>query len=163
MAVTIRDALETDLDAINDIYNHYVLNSTSTFHETPLSLEGRRQWWFEHGEKYPVLVAEDGGKVVGWADLSAYSGRCAYRQTVANGIYLRPDACGKGLGRRLLGELLERGRSAGYHSVIAVVAAEQTASVGLHKALGFVEVGQLREVGFKFGRRLDVLFLQRML
>jgi phosphinothricin acetyltransferase len=161
MNPSIRDARLGDLPAINDIYNYYVSNTTATFHEQPMSIEERRAWWAEHEGKYPVLVAESAGQLLGWAELSCYSGRCAYRFTVEDSIYLQPEACGQGLGRSLLAALLDRGAGADYHSVVAVIGAESEPSIGLHRALGFREVGWLREVGFKFGRWLDVVIMQR--
>lgn len=160
---SIREASLRDLAAINDIFNHYVLNSTATFHEQPLSTEDRLAWWRQHEERFPVLVAEAEDQVLGWAALTPYNGRCGYRFTVEDTIYLRPGACGTGLGRRLLTELLERGRAAGFHSVVAAIAADSAPSLRLHKALGFREVGRLREIGFKFGRWLDVVLVQRSL
>jgi len=161
MCHLIRDAQPGDLEAINAIYNHYVLSSTATFHEQPVSPQDRQTWWREHAGRFPVLVVASAGNVLGWAALSPYSGRCAYRFTVEDAIYLRPDACGRGLGRRLLAELLGRGRDAGLHSAVAIISAESAPSLRLHAALGFTEVGRLREVGLKFGRWIDVVFMQR--
>jgi L-amino acid N-acyltransferase YncA len=158
---SLRDARPADLPAINDLYNYYVLNSTATFHERPMPIEERRAWWDEHENRYPLLVAEDGDQLLGWAVLSPYSGRCGYRFTVEDSVYLRPEACGKGLGRELLTALLDRGAAAGFHSVVAIIAAESEPSIRLHAGLGFREVGRLHEVGFKFGRWLDVIFMQR--
>lgn len=161
MHPSIREARSDDLAAINEIYNHYVLNTTATFHEQLVSAEDRQAWWREHANRFPILVADADDEVLGWAALSPHSGRCAYRLTVEDTIYLRPEACGKGLGHRLLSELLERGRTAGFHSLLAVIGVESEPSIRLHAALGFREVGRLREVGLKFGRWLDVLLMQR--
>jgi phosphinothricin acetyltransferase len=158
---SIREARPADLAAINEIYNHYVLHSAATFHEQPVSTEERLAWWAEHEDRFPVLVAEEGDRLLGWAALSPYTGRCAYRFTVENSIYLRPEACGSGLGKVLLTTLLERGRAAGFHSAVAIAVAEGEASLRLHAAAGFREVGRLREVGYKFGRWLDVVLMQR--
>lgn len=162
MDCTIRDARLDDLDAINEIYNESVLNSTATYDETPVSRAARLEWWHEHGPAYPVLVAERDGQVLGWASLSRHKERCAYRFTVESSVYLRPDARGQRLGTRLMTALLERVPSLGYHSVIAGVSADQEVSLRLHRGLGFVQVAHFREVGFKFGRWLDVIYLQRM-
>jgi L-amino acid N-acyltransferase YncA len=160
--VTIRPATAHDLPAINEIYNHYVQHSTATFDEAPTTDGQRRDWWESHADRLPVLVAEQGSRVIGWAALSPYHGRCAYRFTVETSIYLRPEVQGRGLGRRLLGELLEAGRDGGWHSAVAVIEASAGASLRVHAAVGFREVGRLREVGYKFGRWLDVVFMQRM-
>ncbi|HUU96109.1 MAG TPA: GNAT family N-acetyltransferase [Phycisphaerae bacterium] len=159
----IRDARPADLDPINDIYNHYVLHSTATFHERPLTADERLAWWREHAERYPVLVLGEGERLLGWACLSPYVGRCGYRFTVEDSVYLRPEACGRGLGRVLLSALLERGRAAGFHSVVAFVVADQPPSLRLHERLGFQRSGRLAEVGHKFGRWLDVVLMQKLL
>lgn len=161
--ITIRDATIDDLDAINDIYNHYVRTSTATFQIEPLTPEQRLDWWRAHGDDFPVLVAQSDGAVLGWASLSSYSGRCAYRKTAEESIYLRPEACGRGLGARLLAATIKRARQAGFHSLIAIASADQDASLRVHTSAGFVEVGRFREVGYKFGRWLDVVLTQLML
>ena len=163
MHATIRDAVLADLDAINEIYNHYVAHSVATFDEQPISAEQRLEWWRALEGRYPVLMLADDGRTVGWAALVPYSGRCAYRQTVENSVYIAPQCCGRGHGRALLTALLERGGVSGFHSVIAKIAADQGPSLRLHTRLGFREVGRLVEVGHKFDRWLDVLILQRML
>jgi phosphinothricin acetyltransferase len=154
----IRAASEHDLGAINDIYNHYVAHSTATFQERPETPGERAAWFRDRGEAHPVLVAERDGEVVGWASLSPHRARSGYRHTCEVSIYLREDACGAGLGRRLLGELLERGRAAGHHVVLAGTCTEQEASMRLHRALGFEQVALFREVGRKFDRWLDVAY-----
>ncbi len=160
MDVEIRNATPEDLPAINDLYNYYVRHTTATFAEQPVSSDERARWWAAHAERYPVLVAREGPDIIGWASLSPYSGRCGYRNTVENSIYLRPEVCGKGLGKRLLAELLARARTAGYRSVIAAICHESTPSLRLHAAAGYREVGRLSEVGWKFERWLDVVFIQ---
>jgi L-amino acid N-acyltransferase len=101
--------------------------------------------------------------VVAWASLSRYHAREGYAPTVEDSLYVRHDRRGQGLGKRLLAELLARARRAGHHSIVAVIAADQPASLRLHEGAGFVRAGRLREVGHKLGVRLDVVFLQRML
>jgi phosphinothricin acetyltransferase len=161
--LTIRPATADDLPPINDIYNHYVLHSTATYQEEPEPSEGRLAWFGRHGAAYPVTVAVMDGSVVGWASLSPFHVRSAYRRTVENSVYVRHDLHRRGIGGALLTDLIERGRSIGYHTVIALIAAEQAASVALHRKAGFTEVAHLRQVGFKFGRWLDVVYLQLML
>lgn len=159
----LRDAAEADAEAINAIYNHYVLTSTSTLQLEPSTLEERRAWIREHGGEYPVIVAEDGGELIAWGSLSRYAERRGYRFTVENSVYVRHDRHGRGAGSALLAELIARARTAGMHSIIAKVSNEQVASIRLHERHGFVQVAHLREVGFKFDAWRDVLFLQRML
>lgn len=162
-AATIRPANESDLVAINDIYNHYVLHSTCTYQEVPEPLDGRRQWFCHHGDKHPVIVADVEGRVVGWGSLSAYHARSAYRRTVENSVYVHHQHHRRGIGSLLLQELIARARSLGYHAIIAGIDAEQTASVALHAKFHFEKVGHLKQVGFKFGRLLDVIYMELVL
>jgi phosphinothricin acetyltransferase len=162
-APSIRDATAADLDAINDIYNHYVRTSTCTYQRDPETGEARRAWFAAHGGAHPVTVAVLGGEVVGWGALSGFRDRWGYRYTVENTVYVRHDLHGRGIGRALLADLIERARRLGHHTIIAGISAEQEASVRLHRAAGFVDTARLREVGHKFERWLDVVFMQLML
>jgi phosphinothricin acetyltransferase len=156
----VRTAAESDSAAINDIYNYYVLHSTCTYQEEPETLEGRRDWFNHHGEKHPVIVAESAGRVVGWGSLSAYHPRSAYRHTVENSVYVHPEHHRGGIGSLLLRELITRARGLGHRAIIAGIDGEQAASVALHAKFQFEKVGHLKEVGFKFGRWLDVIYMQ---
>ena len=159
----IRSATESDLAAINEIYNHYVLQSTCTYQEEPESLESRRQWLARHGDKHPVIVAEAEGLIVGWGSLSPYHSRSAYRHTVENSVYVDRRHQGKGIGSALLKELISRGRSAGHQAIIAAIDADQPASIRLHAKFRFEEVGRFKRVGFKFGRWLNVVYMELLL
>ncbi len=159
----IRPATVRDLDAVNAIYNHYVLNSTTTYQTEPETAEDRRAWFAAHGPAHPVTVAESGGEVLGWGSLSPFHPRAAYHRTVENSVYVRHDALRQGIGRALLVDLIERASELGHHTIIAGIDTEQAGSIAIHARFGFVEVARLREVGFKFGRWLDVVYLQRML
>jgi L-amino acid N-acyltransferase len=159
----LRDATAADLPAINDIYNHYVLNSTCTYQTEPSTAEERASWFAAHGPKYPVIVAEQDGRVVGWASLSKFHQRQAYENTVEDSVYLHHAARGNGLGTVLLTELIARAQALGHHTMIGGISADQAASIALHVKLGFSEAARLREVGFKFGRWLDVVWMQRMI
>ena len=161
MKPLIRLAMPRDIRAINAIYNHYVACSTCTYQEKPTSAAQRKTWLAHHGKKYPVIVAERKGEVVGWASLSPFHRREAYRFTVENSVYIHPDHVGQGLGTALLAALLRHGRALGYRSVVAIISADQVASVALHARAGFRKAGQLRQVGFKFDRWLDVMYMQR--
>jgi L-amino acid N-acyltransferase YncA len=161
--VTIRLAEALDLGAINDIYNHYVICSTCTYQTEPETPEARRAWFDGHGDKHPITVAVDAaGRVLGWGSLSAFHKRAAYGRTVENSVYVHPEAQRRGIGRALLADLIDRAAALGHHTNIAGIDAEQDASVGLHAAMGFERVALLREVGFKFGRWLHVIYMQRM-
>jgi phosphinothricin acetyltransferase len=159
----IRDATGDDLPAIDDIYHHFVRTSTCTFQLEPGTPEERAAWLAAHGSAHPATVAVDGGEVVGWGSLSRYHARAAYRFTVESSVYVRADRHGRGIGRALLVDLIERAVRAGHHAILASITAEQEPSIGLHRSLGFVEVGRFREIGYKFGRWLDVVYLQRTL
>lgn len=160
---TIRPATVADLPAINAIYNHYVVHSTCTYQTVPSTEEERVQWYAAHGPKHPVIVAEESGEVIGWGSLSRFHVRQAYENSVEDSIYLRHDCRGRGLGKALLTELLRLAAEIGHHTVLGGADSEQAASIALHEGLGFVKVSHLKEVGFKQGRWLDVIWMQRML
>lgn len=158
----LRDATRADLPAIDAMYDHYVCTSTCTLQLEPAPPE-ERQAWFEAqlAAKLPVLIAERDGAPVGWGALGKFQPRPGYRFTLEDSIYVHPDCRSEGVGRALLGELLRRAPLLGAHSVIAKISGDQPKSLKLHAEFGFVEVGRLTEVGFKFDRWLDVVLLQR--
>jgi phosphinothricin acetyltransferase len=162
-AINLRAATEADLAAINEIYNHYVRHSTCTYQEEPESLEGRQQWFRHHGEQHPTIVAVTDGRVVGWGSLSAYHVRSAYRRTVENSVYVHHEQHRRGIGSLLLQDLIQRARQLGHHAIIAGIDAEQTASVALHTKFGFQKVGHLSQIGCKFNRWLDVIYMELIL
>ena len=159
----IRLATELDLRAIDEIYNWYVPRSTCTYQEAIDPFECRVAWFGRHGERHPVTVAELDGRVVGWGSLSEFRDRSAYRFTCEDSVYVHHDHHGRGVGSALLADLIERARALGYHTIIAGADAEQTASVALHRKFGFEPCAHLKQVGYKFERWLDVVFLQLML
>jgi phosphinothricin acetyltransferase len=158
--MVIRTATLADAPAISGIYNEAVLHSTATYQEEPESVEDRRRWLDAHGPAHPVVVAELGGVVAGWAALSRFHPRSAYRFTVENSVYIHVDHRRRGIGRALMRVLIDQAPALGHRSIIAGVSGDQEPSLRLHRSLGFVEVGRLRAVGFKFGRWLDVVTLQ---
>jgi phosphinothricin acetyltransferase len=160
MKITIRPAIKSDLVTINDIYNHYVLHSTCTYQEEPEPFEARQQWFLHHGDNHPVLVAETHGNVLGWGALSPYHARSAYRHTVENSVYVHHQQHRHGIGSLLLQDLIQRARGLGHRVIIAGIDADQPASVALHAKFQFEKVGHLKQVGFKFGRWLDVIYMQ---
>jgi len=162
-SITIRSARKSDLKIINDIYNHYVLHSTCTYQEEPEPMSGRRNWFARHGSKHPITVATQNGEVVGWGSLSAYHSRCAYRHTVENSVYVHYEHHRRGIGSLLLKDLVARGRKVGHRAIIAAIDADQTGSIELHSKFGFKNVGRFRQVGFKFGRWLDVIYMELLL
>jgi phosphinothricin acetyltransferase len=159
---TIRLARAADLPAINAIYNYYVLHSTCTYQEEPSTSDERAAWFAAHGPLHPVTVAEIEGELVGWGSLSRFHARSAYRHTVENSVYVRHDLHRRGIGRVLLADLIERARVAGHHTIMALIDAEQPASAALHRAFGFAPAARLKEVGFKFGKWRDVVYMQLM-
>lgn len=153
-----------DLPAISAIYNHYVLHSTSTYALEPETLADRQAWFALHSsERYPVIVAEIDREVVGWGSLSKFRDRAGYAPSAEPSVYVAHHYHRRGLGRAILQELIERARRAGFHTLIGGASADQSGSLALQECLGFTRVGYFKEVGQKFGRRLDVVFTQLML
>lgn len=159
----IRPATAADLPAINEIYNHYVLHSTCTYQTVPSTADERAAWFAGRGATHPVYVMEHDGQVGGWHSLSPFKTREAYARTVENSVYVRHTLLGRGLGRMMLEHQLGVAKKLDHHAVLAVVCASQGPSIRLHESFGFAEAGRFREVGWKFGRWLDVLVLQKLL
>ena len=163
---SIRDAEPADIPHMREIYNHYVANSTVTFDEEPQTLaEMRKRFQLVADLGYPWLVAvSPSGQILGYAYVAPWKAKAAYRFTVENSIYLGPASTGKGIGRALLGELLDRAKSAGVREVVAVIADKGAeASLRLHERYGFKEIGHMGRVGFKFGRWLGTVLMQKSL
>ena len=161
--LTIRVATVDDAAAIDAIYNHYVVNATCTWQYEPPPPEERRAAIAEQDAGHPIIVALADGEIVGYGSLKVYNKREGYRFTVENTVYVHPGRHRRGIGRALLADLIERARAAGHHSIVASVSADQEASVALHRAAGFVEVGRMKELGVKFGKWLDCVYLQKLL
>lgn len=163
--VTVRPAATEDLDAIGEIYAHYVRTGVATFELTPPDKpEWLRRFDAVGASGLPFLTATFNGDVVGYAYCAPWKTRPAYQHTVEDSVYLAPRAVGHGIGGRLLDALLAGCAASGIRQVIAVIVdADGTASVALHRNRGFVEAGRLTAVGFKHGRWLDTLLLQRSL
>ncbi|HZL78662.1 MAG TPA: GNAT family N-acetyltransferase [Candidatus Limnocylindrales bacterium] len=162
-ALLIRPATEADLEAVNEIYNYYVLHSTCTYQEEPEPMAGRLQWFRHHGEKHPVIVAVLGKEIVGWGSLSAYHPRSAYRHTVENFVYVHHQHHRRGIGSLVLQDLIQQASRLKHRAIIAGIDATQMASVALHTKFGFEKVGHLKRVGFKFNRWLDVVYMELIL
>ena len=160
----VRPAMLADAAAVAAIYGHHVLNGVASFDTVPLDASAmcdriedcRRAAW-------PFLVADDGDGIAGYAFATQMRPRPAYAHTAENSIYVRPDRLGQGIGRSLLTHLVEAAALAGFRQMIAVVGGPEPASIALHEALGFRQVGRPTAVGFKFGRWLDTVYLQRAL
>ena len=152
-----------DAEATRAIYNLEVTESTVTFDLVPRTLEQQQAYLVARSGAHAVLVAEDAGEIVGYASFSPYRDRPAYSTTVEDSVYVRRDQQGKGIGKLLLGDLVELARSHGFHAMMARIVGGHDASIALHRSLGFAFVGTEREVGRKFGRWLDVDVMQLLL
>jgi phosphinothricin acetyltransferase len=161
----VRPSREDDLPAMRAIYAHHVLHGLASFEEAPPDvpeLARRRAEVLARG--LPWLVAEDEGAVAGYAYAGPYRARPAYRFTLEDSVYVAPGMAGRGLGRALLTRLLALCEAAGCRQIVAVIGdSANAASIGLHRACGFREVGTLRAVGFKHGRWVDTVLMQRPL
>jgi L-amino acid N-acyltransferase YncA len=165
MAVIIRPAVASDIDAITLIYAHHVKRGTGSFEtEPPDRTEMARRWNEVAARGLPWLVAEDGGEINGYAYAALYRSRPAYRHTVEDSIYVRVDRLSTGLGKLLLPALITAAQTCGMRQMIAVIGdSANHSSISLHRRFGFHDAGLLRDVGFKFDRWLDTVFMQRNL
>lgn len=160
--VSIRPARPDDASAIAAIYAHHVLHGTGTFDTVPPDAA----FWLEKiaaitGKGWPFLVAEHDGEMAGYCYAAQLRERPAYAPACEDSIYVREDMLGSGIGTKLLGALVAAARTAGFEQMVAVIGGGGAASVALHARLGFAEVGRLKDVGFKFGRYLDSVYMQR--
>ncbi|MGR3963577.1 N-acetyltransferase family protein [Pseudomonas sp. 910_23] len=157
----IRDATEHDLPAIRAIYNDAVLNTTAIWNEQPVDLANRQAWFSaRQAQQYPILVAVENDEVTGYASFGDWRPFEGFRYSVEHSVYVRNDQRGKGLGPLLMQALIERARSCGKHVMVAAIESGNLASVHLHERLGFITTGHMPQVGIKFGRWLDLTFMQ---
>jgi phosphinothricin acetyltransferase len=181
MSASIRLATAADLDAINAIYNHYVAVSTTTYDDEPMTAAERRQWFEGRQPIHPVTVAvlnEGTGPsappasslqptasapIVGYGSLHTFRGKRGYRFVVENSVYVCPDCQRQGIGSAILADQIERAGALGLHAIVAGIDSEQAASLALHAKHGFKEVARFPQIGYKFNRWLDVVFMQRLL
>ena len=161
----VRDAEDRDLETVTAIYNDAVTQTTAIWNETEVDVENRRAWLRERQSLgYPVLVAvSEDGDVLGYASFGDWRAWDGYRHTVEHSVYVRANQRAAGVGRALMEVLIDRARAAGKHVMIAGIEAGNTGSIRLHERLGFEQAGLLRQVGTKFGRWLDLAFLQLVL
>jgi len=159
----IRDALSADAPGICGIYNYYVENTVITFEEAPVSSEDMEGRVRETQEKFPWLVWDEKGEILGFAYAGSWKGRCAYRFSVESTVYVRQDVRGRGVGKALYGKLLEELSRRGVHMVLAGIALPNEESQALHERFGFKKAAHFSEVGFKFGRWVDVGYWEKRL
>jgi phosphinothricin acetyltransferase len=163
VGLSVRAGTSADLPALTDIYNHYVAHSHATFDLTPFSTTERAAWLDHYSStgRHRLLVAVDGGDVLGYATSSRFRDKAAYATSVETTVYCHPDAVGRGAGRALYAELFEQLGDEDVHRAYAGIALPNDASLALHRSFGFTDVGTFREVGRKFDRWWDVLWLER--
>jgi phosphinothricin acetyltransferase len=164
----VRLAAGEDAEAIRNIYNREVTESTNTFDLVPRSPQDQLEWLRAHDGVHPAVVAtggdgRDGAQVIGFGSISPFKERPAYATTVENSVFVHHEHRGEGVGKLLLAELVRLATSHGFHSMIARIVGGNEASINVHKACGFEIVGVEREVGRKFGKWLDVVEMQRLL
>ena len=164
MALTIRDAAEADLPGILAIHNDAILNGTAIWSTQPVTLDNRRAVLAERAAKnYPFLVADHDGAVAGYASFGDFRPHDGFFRTAEHSVYVHPDHRGRGIASRLMPPLIEAGRRRGKHVLVGGIDAANTASIALHRRFGFVETGRMPAVGFKFGRYLDLVWMQLVL
>ncbi len=161
--IQIRLAKQKDAETIREIYNHEVRNSTATFDLVERTTEEQEEWLTERSGAFSVLVAEMSNKILGFASLSPYKSRAAYRTTVEDSIYINEEFRNQGIAGELLFHLLEVAKSSGFHAVIARIGGANEASIALHQRFDFEIVGTEKEIGRKFGKWQDVVVMQKII
>lgn len=162
--MVIDDLLEADLPALLAIYNDVIATSTAVYCERPTTLAERREWWqARRAQGYPVLAARDESGVVGFATFGDFRAWPGYRHTVEHTVHVRADRRGRGVGSALVRALLPRAAALGKHVMVGAIDAANTGSIRMHERLGFTRAAALREVGRKFDRWLDLVFVQIVL
>ncbi|WP_354579197.1 N-acetyltransferase family protein [Rhodococcus sp. PvR044] len=157
----IRDADHHDLPGILEIHNEAVLNTTAIWDEETVDVEDRREWLEARRRAgYPVLVAESDGRVAGYASYGVWRAKTGYRYTVENSVYVHVDHHRKGIASQLMAALIERAKAGSVHVMVASIESSNTTSIALHERFGFRTVAVMPEVGMKFGRWLDMTFMQ---
>ena len=159
--VQTREATIEDLPSILEIYNDAILNTTAVYDYKPHTLEMRKQWFdAKQQQGFPVFVAEEDGEIVGFSSIGPFRAWEAYKYSVENSIYVKEGCRGKGIGKLLLKPLIEAARQLNLHTIIAGIDATNEVSIKLHAQFGFEEVAYFKQVGYKFGRWLDLKFMQ---
>lgn len=160
----VREATYQDLPRLLEIYNDIIINTTAVYDYEPHTIEMRTQWFeTKKSQGFPVFVAEVEGKVLGFSSMGPFRAWAAYKFSVENSIYVAAEARGKGIGKLLLPPVIDASKEMGMHTILAGIDATNEASIKLHERFGFSEVALFKEVGWKFGKWLDLKFLQLIL
>ena len=153
-----------DLPAILDIYNDIIQNTTAVFHYNQQTLQMREEWFTQkQKEGFPVFVAEENNDIAGFSTFGQFRAWQAYQYTVENSVYVKAGQRGKGIAKALMQPLIDTAKDMNLHTMIAGITADNEASIALHKQFGFVETARLKEVGYKFDKWLDLIFMQLIL
>lgn len=158
----IRKALESDVPFITEVYNDAILNTTATFDTEIKTIDDRMQWLKNHDSKHPVLIAEENNIKKGWASLTMWSDRCAYEATAEVSVYVHKNFRAQGVGKKLLEQLVVSAQNAGLHYLLARISEGNAASIHIHSEFGFSTIGVMHEVGYKFGKFLDVTMMEKV-
>lgn len=163
-SIIIRDACEDDLADILNIYNEVILNTTAVYSEKPHTLEMRQEWFRDRvNNNFPVFIADSDGKVAGFGSFGHFRAWPCYRYTVELSVYVEVSQRGKGISKVLLKSLIDSAIKMNMHALIAGISADNEVSINLHRSFGFAEVAHFKEVGYKFGRWLDLKFFELIL
>jgi L-amino acid N-acyltransferase len=160
----IRNAQEADLEAILEIYNDVIVNTTAVYSEKPHTMQMRKDWYMDRvNNNFPVYVAEADGQLAGFSSFGHFRAWPCYRYTVEVSVYVEKSFRGVGISKMLLGALINRAKEMNIHAIVAGISADNLISIRLHESFGFVEAANFKEVGYKFGRWLDLKFLQLLI
>ncbi|KAB1158239.1 GNAT family N-acetyltransferase [Flavobacterium luteum] len=164
MNVTIKSATTNDLPAILAIVNYSILHTTSNYNYDIQTIEIQKQWFTaKKTQNFPVIVAKINGQTIGYGTYGTFREKIGYQFTVEHSVYVSENYIGKGIGKLLLNELIQLAKTNGYHTMIGAIDADNSGSIAFHKKFGFKECGIIKEAGFKFGKWLDLLFMQLIL
>jgi L-amino acid N-acyltransferase YncA len=156
----VLDATKEDIPSILEIYNWAIQETTATFDTEIKTLQQQTKWYENHGDRHPVIVAKVDHKVIGWGSITRWSDRSAYDCTGEVSFYVLPEYQGQGIGKELLSKIISLGRDKDYRTLLSRIAEGSEASVHLHKKLGFEDIGTMKNAGEKFGKVLDIYFMQ---
>ncbi|MDR7212626.1 N-acetyltransferase family protein [Flavobacterium piscis] len=164
MKLKIRPATINDLENILEIVNYSILHTTANYSYDIQTLEIQKKWFYDKvSKKMPVIVADLEGKVVGFGSYGQFREKIGYQYTIEHSVYVVEDVIGKGVGSRLLTELIQLAKEQGYHVMIGAIDANNAGSIAFHEKFGFTVTGTVREVGYKFNHWLDLVFMQLIL